>query len=121
MSFLRRDRADSPPDPPPDGISMTIDDVFWIGPPAGAGLTVAQRAVARRAPGTVLTGALAGAGTLKPGDHALHAGSRYQIVRIEVFREHVERVQPPRNVGLVLGAQVAKDTFNAGEQLRFER
>jgi translation elongation factor EF-Tu-like GTPase len=100
---------------------MKIDAIFWIGAPPHAKLTNVQRAAARAAPGTVLAGEVVGTGTLKPGDVALHEGGRFKIERIEVFREHLERVQPPRNVGLVLGAQVNKDLFREGAELRFER
>ncbi len=121
MGFLRRNRPDSEPDLPPDGLAMQIEETFWIGAPADAKLTNVQRAVARTAPGTVLTGEVVGTGMLKPGDFVLHEGSRFEIVRIEVFREHLERVQPPRNVGLVLGTQVDQNLFSTGQQLRFER
>jgi translation elongation factor EF-Tu-like GTPase len=100
---------------------MKIDEIFWIGAPPNAKLTAVQRAAARKAPGTVLTGEILGTGTLKPGDFAHYEGGRYKIQRIEAFRENLERVQPPRNIGLVLGAQVDKDLFHKGQELRFAR
>jgi translation elongation factor EF-Tu-like GTPase len=121
VAFLRRNRADSEPDLPPDGLTMSVEDIFWIGASPSAKLTHAQRVAARKAPGTVLTGEVLGTGTLKPGDFMISEGSRFEIVRIEAFREHLERVQPPRNVGLVLGAQVDKELFRKGQALRFER
>jgi hypothetical protein len=121
VGFLRRNRPDAEPDLPPDGLTMTIDEIFWIGAPAGGKLTNAQRVAARKAPGVVLTGEVVGDGTLKPGDFMISGGGRFEIVRIEAFREHLHRVQPPRNVGLVLGAQVDKDRFRKGQVLRFAR
>jgi hypothetical protein len=100
---------------------MKIDEIFWIGAPRNAKLTAVQRAAARKAPGTVLAGEVVGTGTLKPGDFAIHEGSRYKIERIEVFHENLERVQPPRNVGLVLGAHVDQDVFSKGQELSFQR
>jgi translation elongation factor EF-Tu-like GTPase len=100
---------------------MKIDEISWIGAPPNAKLTAVQRAAARQAPGTVLTGEILGTGMLKPGDFVLYEGGRYKIQRIEVFRENLERVQPPRNVGVVLGAQVDKDLFRNGQELHFER
>lgn len=100
---------------------MKIEEIFWIGAPANAKLTGVQRAAARKAPGTVLAGEVVGTGILKPGDFALHEGIRFKIERIEAFRENLDRVQPPRNVGLVLGTQVNKDLFRTGQELRFSR
>jgi hypothetical protein len=100
---------------------MSIEDIFWIGAPPGAKLTNAQRAAARKAPGVVLTGEVVGTGTLKPGDFMISDESRFEIMRIEAFRENLDTVEPPRNVGLVLGAQVDKDFFRKGHQVRFAR
>jgi hypothetical protein len=100
---------------------MQIDEIVWIGAPPDAKLTTVQRAAARTAPGTVLAGEVVGTGMLKPGDFALHDGARFKIERIQVFRENLDRVQPPRNVGLVLGTQVDKDLFRKGQELRFQR
>jgi hypothetical protein len=62
-----------------------------------------------------------GTGMLKPGDFALYDGIRFSFERIQVFQENPERVQPPRNVGLVLGTQVNKDLFRERQELRFQR
>lgn len=121
MGFLRRREPTAEPDLPPTGLAMTIQDTFWIGARTDAKLSSAQRAAARQAPGTVLAGEVVGTGTLKPGDFAVHEAGRFQIVRIKAFRENVERVQPPHNVGLVLGTDVDRDLFSEGQQLRFER
>jgi hypothetical protein len=121
VGFLRRDRSGSAPNLPPDGLAMKIDEIFWIGAPADAKLSTVQRAAARKAPGTVLAGEVVGTGMLKPGDFALHEGIRVKIERIQVFQENLDSVQPPRNVGLVLGTQVDKDLFRTGQELRFQR
>jgi hypothetical protein len=123
MAFLRRTRPDpdSQPNLTPADLSMTIADIFWIGPAAGAELSPAQRAAAAKAPGTVLSGELTGAGTLKPGDWVLHEDDRFQILGIKAFRENLESARPPRNIGVVLGTTVAKERFSQGQQLRFER
>jgi hypothetical protein len=100
---------------------MTIDEIFWVGAPPDAKLTPTQRAVARKAPGTVLSGELTGTGTLKPGDFVVHDEGRFPIVRIQAFRENLDRVLPPRNAGLVLCTHVQKELFSKGQRLRFER
>ncbi len=100
---------------------MTIDETFWIGAPRDAKLSAAHRAAARKSPGTVLSGEVVGTGTLKPGDFAIHDAGRFEILWIKAFRENLDRVQPPRNVGLVLGRDVEQELFGKGQQLRFER
>jgi hypothetical protein len=100
---------------------MMIEEIVWIGAAPNAKLTTAQRAAARTAPGTVLAGEVVGTGMLKPGDFVLHEGVRFQIERIQVFRENLESVVPPRNVGLVLGTHVNRDLFRKGQELRFQR
>jgi hypothetical protein len=100
---------------------MVIEEIVWIGAAPNAQLTTVQRAAARTAPGTVLAGEVVGAGMLKPGDFVLHEGVRFKIERIQVFRENLESVLPPHNVGLVLGTQVNKDLFRKGQELRFQR
>lgn len=121
MGFLRRKQPDSQPDLPPTGLAMTIEDTFWIGAPRGAKLSAAQRAAARKSPGTVLSGEVVGTGTLRPGDFAVHDAGRFEILWIKAFRENLDRVQPPRNVGLALGPGVEQGLFSKGQQLRFER
>jgi hypothetical protein len=64
VAIFRRKPAASV-DEPPDGLSMTIADVFWIRPPPNVVLDRTGRKAAALAPGTVLTGELTGAGTLK--------------------------------------------------------
>jgi len=101
VGFLRRNRTDSEPDLPPAGLTMSVEDIFWIGAPPGAKLTSAQRVAARKAPGTVLTGEVLGTGTLKPGDFMISEGSRFEIVRIEAFREQTGKgaATPQRRSG----------------------
>jgi hypothetical protein len=121
VGFLRRRPSEPETDQPPDGLAMKIDGIFWVGAPPDAKLSGAQRAVAGTAPGTILAGELVGTGSLRPGDFVLHDGERFKIVRIEAFRENLERMQPPRNIGLVLGTQVEQERFSEGQELRFER
>ncbi len=100
---------------------MMIEEIVWVGAPSNAKLTTGQRAAARKAPGTVLGGEVVGTGMLKPGDFAVHEGSRFKIERIQVFRENLEWVLPPRHIGLVLGTQVNKELFRKGQEVRFQR
>jgi hypothetical protein len=100
---------------------MMIEEIVWIGAAPNAKLTTARRAAARTAPGTVLAGEVVGTGMLKPGDFVLHEGVRFKIERIQVFRQNLDSVLPPRNVGLVLGTQVNKDVFRKGQEMRFQR
>jgi hypothetical protein len=114
--------ADEPPaDEPPDGLSMAIADVFWIGAPPKAKLGRTGRKAATVAPGTVLTGELTGTGTLKPGDFVVHEQGRFEILALEAFRQLLGRVEPPRAIGLRLGPNVDRSLFGQGQQLRFER
>jgi hypothetical protein len=121
VTLLRRKRGNSQPDEPPDGLAMTIAEVFWIGAPADAPLDPITRKLAARAPGTVLLGELTGSGTLKPGDAVVHDRGRFEILAIEAFRQLLDHVEPPRNVGLRLGTGVDRDLFAKGQQVRFER
>lgn len=75
----------------------------------------------RKALGVVVTGEVTGNGVLRPGDLVADGEQRFPIVSIEAFREKLDRVEPPRHVGLALGATVSKDAFVEGQQLRFER
>jgi hypothetical protein len=70
---------------------MTIENVVWITPPPpGAKLDRRQRKLAAMLfPGTVLVGELTGSGTLRPGDFVIHEHGRFNIERIEAFREVV--------------------------------
>lgn len=53
---LRRQRPDTEPVSPPDGLEMTIQEVFWIGAPPDAKLSRAKRRITEKAPRTVLLG-----------------------------------------------------------------
>ena len=125
MAIFRRKHptlADKPPaDAPPDGLSMTIAAVFWVGAPPNAKPDRTGRKAAALAPGTVLTGELTGTGTLKPGDFVVHEQGRFEILALEAFRQLLDRVEPPRAIGLRLGANVDRTLFDQGQQLRFER
>lgn len=100
---------------------MTIEDVFWIAPPPDAKLDPIKRSIAGKAPGTVLLGELTGSGTLKPGDFVINERGRFEIEAIEAFRELLDHVEPPRNIGLRLGTGVDRAVFAKGQQIRFER
>ena len=119
MAIFRR--REPPADEPPDGLSMTIAAVFWVGAPPNASLDRTGTKAAALAPGTVLTGELTGTGTLKRGDFVVHEGGRFEVLALEAFRELLDRVQPPRAIGLRLGANVDRTLFDHGQQLRFER
>lgn len=100
---------------------MKVDSAFFVGiaSPSKPNLIVA--ALARRTPGTILTGELVGEGTLKAGDVVICAAGRFPIKRIEGFKQDLEHVEPPQAVGLVLGPEVDKLLFPRGEDLRFAR
>jgi hypothetical protein len=100
---------------------MKVDSTFFVGfaSPSKPNLIVA--ALARKAPGTIVTGELVGDGSLKPGDVVVCAAGRFPIKRIEAFKQDLEHVEPPQNIGLVLGPGVDKHLFPRGEDLRFER
>jgi len=100
---------------------MKVEQTFWIGAPPDAKLTPRKAAIARQAPGTVVTGEVVGQGTLKPGDIVINGEHRFPIQRLEAFRQNLEKLEPPRNVGLVLGTDVDKDLFGEGHELRFQR
>jgi hypothetical protein len=118
MGLLRRSAA---PDRLPSGLSMKLDSTFFVGRTSTSKPTAMEAALARKAPGTILLGELVGEGTLKPGDVVICAAGRFPIKRIEAFKQILERVDPPRNIGLALGPGVDKDLFRDGEELRFER
>jgi hypothetical protein len=121
VALLRRKRDDTASVQPPDELAMTIEDVFWIAPPPDAKLDPIKRTIAGRAPGTVLLGELTGSGTLKPGDFVITERGRFEIEAIEAFRELLDRVEPPRNIGLRLGTAVDRVVFAKGQQIRFAR
>lgn len=100
---------------------MTIEDVFWMTPPAPNAKGDLPRTLAAMVPGTVLMGELTGTGILKPGDFVVHEKGRFEIQRIEVFHQFLDRVEPPRWLGLRLGTHVDRALFGKGERLRFER
>lgn len=120
VAIFGRKRATSV-DELPDGLSMTIADVFWIGPPPNVELHRTGRKAAAIVPGTVLTGELTGVGTLKPGDFVVHEQGRFQILVLEAFRQLLDHAEPPRAIGLRLGASVDHALFGPGQPLRFER
>ncbi len=68
-----------------------------------------------------MLGELTGSGTLKPGDFVINELGRFEIEAIEAFRELLDRVEPPRNIGLCLGTAVDRGVFAKGQQIRFER
>jgi hypothetical protein len=121
VAFLRRNRTDSEAILPPDGIAMTIQDVFWIGPPPDAKLDPVKSVIARKAPGTVLLGELRGSGLLRPGDLVVCEQGRFPILAIEAFKQLLDHAEPPRNVGLRLGTGVDRSLFAAGQQVHFAR
>ncbi len=121
MALFRRKPTTSEPDQLPDGLVLTIGDVFWIGAPSNVPLDRRMRKAAAMAPGTVLVGELTGTGTLKAGDFVVHERGRFEIRAIEVFRQILDRVEPPRAIGLRLGPEVDRELFGKGQQLRFER
>ena len=100
---------------------MKVDSTFFVGiaSPTKPNLIVA--ALARRTPGTILTGELLGEGTLRAGDVVVCAAGRFPIKRIEGFKQDLEHVEPPQAIGLVLGPEVDKHAFRRGQDLRFER
>jgi len=100
---------------------MKLESSFFVGRTATSKPTAIEAALAKKAPGTIVTGELIGAGILKPGDIVICTAGRFPIKRIEVFKQNLEWVEPPRNVGLVLGPDVDKGLFHEGEVVRFER
>ena len=116
VALLRRKRDDSASSQPPDDLAMTIEDVFWIAPPPDAKLDPIKRRIAGRAPGAVLLRELTGSGTLKPGDFVINEGGRSEIEAIEAFRELLDRVEPPRNIGLRFGTAVDRAVFAKGSR-----
>ena len=80
-----------------------------------------KRSMTGRTPGTVLLGEMIGSATLKPGDFVINERGRFEIEAIEAFRELLDRVEPPRNIGLRLGTAVDRAAFAKGQQIRFER
>ncbi len=120
MAFLHRKPTRSATDPPPEGLRLTIEEVFWIGAPANAKLDPIKRKLASRFPGTVLLGELTGTGALMPGDFVVHQQGRFEIQAIEVFHQLLDRAEPPRPIGLRLGTKVRQELFSKGQQLQFE-
>jgi hypothetical protein len=87
----------------PRGLSMTVNEVFFINAPGK---------------GTVLTGYLDGAGLLRVGDSMACGERAYEILSIEMFRQARKEIDGGHNVGLGLGLDVAADGFT-GQSVSF--
>jgi hypothetical protein len=89
--------------PDPQGLSMTVKDVFFVNTPGR---------------GTVLTGHLDGCGVLRVGDGLACGDQVFEILGIEKFRHVLRQIEGGHDVGLALGTRVPATGF-AGRAVTF--
>lgn len=89
--------------PDPQGLSMTVKDVFFVNTPGK---------------GAVLTGHLDGSGVLRVGDGLACGDQVFEILGIEKFRHVLKQIEGGHDVGLALGTHVPVTGF-AGRTVTF--
>lgn len=89
--------------PDPQGLSMTVKNVFFVNAPGK---------------GTVLTGHLDGWGVLRVGDGLACGDQAFEILSIEKFRHALRQIEGGHDVGLALGIHVPVNGF-AGQTVTF--